>query len=148
MPEEVRPLYTISTAAELLGVHPRTLRLYEQAGLLRPARRNNRRLYTNHDLKWAVAIRLLIHERGLNQEGLRRLLATIPCWDVRGCSEEKQASCPGYGNRGAACWELAAEHCDGDGVQCYRCEVYLRAPEFICTPEELEEIAQRVSEMF
>ncbi len=50
MPEEVRPLYTISTAAELLGIHPRTLRLYEQAGLMRPARRNNRRLYTNHDL--------------------------------------------------------------------------------------------------
>lgn len=148
MPEEVRPLYTISTAAELLGIHPRTLRLYEQAGLMRPARRNNRRLYTNHDLKWAMAIRLLIHKKGLNQEGLRRLLATIPCWEIRGCPEEKRTSCPGFGNHGVACWELASGYCgNGDGAECYRCEVYLKAPEHICTPEELAEIERLAAEL-
>jgi MerR family transcriptional regulator/heat shock protein HspR len=45
MLNEERPVYTIGTAAELLGVHPRTLRLYEDSGLIRPARKNNRRLY-------------------------------------------------------------------------------------------------------
>lgn len=140
MPEDARPLYTISTAAELLGVHPRTLRLYEQAGLMRPARRNNRRQYSNYDLKWITAIRLMIHDKGLNQEGLRRLLATIPCWKIRQCPPEKQASCPAHGNRGDACWELAAEYCAGDGAECYACEVYLSALEHICTQEELAEI--------
>ena len=146
MAEDVRPLYTISTAAELLGIHPRTLRLYEQARLMRPARRNNRRLYTNHDLKWATAIRLLIHEKGLNQEGLRRLLAMIPCWQIRkDCTPAMEAECPAYGNTGAPCWELAAERCLLNGRECYRCEVYLSAPERICTPEELAEIEQRTA---
>jgi len=147
MPEDVRPLYTISTAAELLGIHPRTLRLYEQAGLMRPARRNNRRLYTNHDLKWATAIRLLIHEKGLNQEGLRRLLATIPCWDILGCSAEKRETCPAFGNTGRACWELAAEHCNDNGLMCYQCEVYLSALNRICTPEEVAEIERLAAEL-
>lgn len=141
MREDVRPLYTIATAAELLGIHPRTLRLYEQAGLMRPARRNNRRLYSNHDLKWVGAIRLLIHEKGLNQEGLRRLLATIPCWEIRQCPEGKQASCPGFQNHTKACWELASEHCAANGgEECFRCEVYLSALERICTAEEIAEV--------
>jgi len=147
MPEDVRPLYTISTAAELLGIHPRTLRLYEQAGLMRPARRNNRRLYTNYDLKWTTTIRLLIHKKGLNQEGLRRLLATIPCWEVAGCPAENGESCPAFQNRGEACWELAAEHCRGNGNECYRCEVYLSALERICTPEEVAEVERLTAEI-
>ncbi|NLE76750.1 MAG: MerR family transcriptional regulator [Chloroflexi bacterium] len=147
MVEDVRPLYTISTAAELLGIHPRTLRLYEQARLMRPARRNNRRLYTNHDLKWAMAIRLLIHEKGLNQEGLRRLLATIPCWEILHCPPEQTALCAAYQNMGKACWELASEDCANGHQECYRCEVYLSAPARICTPEELAEIEQRTAEL-
>ncbi|TEU17353.1 MAG: MerR family transcriptional regulator [Anaerolineales bacterium] len=87
MLNDTRPLYSIGMAAELLNVHPRTLRLYEQGGLLRPARRNNRRVYSNNDLKWIKSIRYLIHERGLNQEGLRRLLALIPCWEITNCCE-------------------------------------------------------------
>ena len=75
MLDKGRPVYTIGTAAEILGVHPRTLRLYEDGGLLRPARKNNRRFYSTNDLQWIGCIRYLIHEKGLNQEGLRRLLA-------------------------------------------------------------------------
>ena len=56
-----RPVYTIGTAAEILGVHPRTLRLYEDGGLLRPARKNNRRFYSANDLHWIACIRYLIH---------------------------------------------------------------------------------------
>ena len=136
MPDESRPVYTIGVAAELLGVHPRTLRLYEQGGLLKPARRNNRRFYSNNDLKWIRCIRYLIHERGLNQEGLKRLLALIPCWQIKGCSEEERRNCKASTNRSAPCWEVASHYCV-EAKKCHQCEVYLAAKEQICSPEEL-----------
>ncbi len=139
MPEDNRPVYTIGTAAELLSVHPRTLRLYEQGGLLKPARRNNRRFYSNNDLRWIKTIRYLIHERGLNQEGLRRLLALIPCWEIKGCQPD-ESNCKAYSNRSAPCWEIAGTTDSSDGLQCYQCEVYISARGQICSDEELEVI--------
>jgi MerR family transcriptional regulator/heat shock protein HspR len=133
-----RPLYTIATAAELLGVHPRTLRLYESAGLLRPARRNNRRIYSNNDLHWVRCVRYLIHERGLNQEGIRRLLAVLPCWEIRGCTEEIRLSCEARQDCTAPCWSIAALTCKQDG-KCSECRVYLTARERICAQDEQEE---------
>ena len=91
--DRARPVYTIGTAAEILSVHPRTLRLYEDAGLIRPARKNNRRFYSPLDLEWISYVRYLIHEKGLNQEGLRRILALNPCWEMRGCPPETMATC-------------------------------------------------------
>ncbi len=140
MLDDNRPLYSIGMAAELLTVHPRTLRLYEQGGLLRPARRNNRRLYSNNDLKWIKSIRYLIHERGLNQEGLRRLLAMIPCWEITNCPPESWEGCPAYMNKNAPCWQIAGETCN-QSKACSQCEVYLSARERICQKEELEAMA-------
>jgi MerR family transcriptional regulator, heat shock protein HspR len=135
MPNEDTPLYTIGTAADLLKVHPRTLRLYEQAGLLRPARKNNRRFYTNHDLEWIRCIRYMIHERGLNQEGLRRLLATIPCWKTRGCTEDARARCAAYLDRSGPCWQVSTTTCDSN-VECFRCAVYLGAFDHVCDKKD------------
>ena len=140
MLDDNRPLYSIGMAAELLGVHPRTLRLYEQGGLLRPARRNNRRFYSNNDLRWIKAIRYLIHERGLNQEGLRRLLALIPCWEIMNCPPKNWERCPAYMNKSAPCWQIAGETCD-QSKECSQCEVYLSARERVCQKEELEATA-------
>ena len=139
MLDDSRPLYSIGTTAELLDVHPRTLRLYEQGGLLRPARRNNRRFYSNNDLKWIKTIRYLIHDRGLNQEGLRRLLAMIPCWEIADCPTESRGPCPAYLNTSDPCWQIAGEVC-GRSKECFRCEVYLSVRERICQKEELEAI--------
>jgi MerR family transcriptional regulator/heat shock protein HspR len=137
MAYDSRPLYTIGTAAELLDVHPRTLRLYEQAGLLRPARRNNRRFYSNNDLNWIRCIRYLIHKKGLNQEGLRRLLARIPCWEIRGCTSD---GCPARTDNSSPCWKLAETAGDGDR-KCYECDVYLSARDYVCLKEELTDVA-------
>lgn len=139
MYEETRPLYTIATAAELLGVHPRTLRLYEAAGLLKPARRHNRRLYSKSDLTWARCIRFLIHEKGLNQEGLRRLLAQTPCWEIRGCSEELSQQCIARLDRACPCWahpDNQRQDCNG---HCHECEVYMSAPARVCSELELRQ---------
>jgi MerR family transcriptional regulator/heat shock protein HspR len=137
MLDEVRPVYTIGTAAEILGVHPRTLRLYEDGGLIRPARKNNRRFYSAADLKWISSVRYMIHEKGLNQEGLRRLLALIPCADIKGCSEDARANCSAPTERSTSCWDLARKAGDQSRC-CHECQVYLSAWEHVLDQSERE----------
>jgi MerR family transcriptional regulator/heat shock protein HspR len=136
--DQGRPVYTIGTAAELLGVHPRTLRLYEEGGLIRPARKNNRRFYSANDLQWVSCLRYLIHEKGLNQEGLRRLLALIPCWEINGCSSEANAACAARTDRSTPCWDLARK--DGDEAKrCHECDAYLSAADYVLDESERTE---------
>jgi MerR family transcriptional regulator/heat shock protein HspR len=138
---DTRPLYTIAMAAELLSVHPRTLRLYEAAGLLKPARRNNRRLYSKSDLEWVRCMRFLMHEKGLNQEGLRRLLARTPCWEIRGCTEEMIANCAAPKERTCPCWALDEQQRAREDGRCYGCEVYNIARRSVCNKEEMAQAA-------
>ena len=138
MLDKGRPVYTIGTAAEILGVHPRTLRLYEEGGLLRPARKNNRRFYSTNDLQWVNCIRYLLHEKGLNQEGLRRLLALIPCGEIRDCSPEAQARCVAASDRSTPCWDLARKTNSGAN-HCFDCNVYLSAADHVLDEREREE---------
>jgi MerR family transcriptional regulator, heat shock protein HspR len=72
--ESDRPVYVISVAAELIGCHPRTLRIYEERGLLSPVRRRRIRLYSERDIKRVRLIRFLTEERGLNLAGVRMVL--------------------------------------------------------------------------
>ena len=68
------PVYVISVAAELIGCHPRTLRIYEERGLLAPMRRRRIRLYSERDIRRVRLIRYLTEEKGLNLAGVRLLL--------------------------------------------------------------------------
>ncbi len=69
-----RPVYIISVAAELVSVHPRTLRIYEGEGLVRPARTpTNIRLYSENDLRRILWIRHLTQNLGVNLAGVRVL---------------------------------------------------------------------------
>ena len=71
-----RPRYMISVAAELVGMHPQTLRIYESKGLLRPGRTpGGTRLYSEHDLDRLRLIQRLTSELGLNLAGVERVLA-------------------------------------------------------------------------
>lgn len=141
--DETRPVYTIGTAAEILGVHPRTLRLYEDAGLIRPARKNNRRFYSPKDLEWISYVRYLLHEKGLNQVGLRRLLALIPCWTVNGCPPEAQAQCPAPKDRSYPCWALAGT-LGVDGRRCHECGAYLKAITHVLGESEVREATRSI----
>ena len=98
--DEKDRIYPIGIAAELLGVHPRTLRIYEEEGFLTPRRRRGRRYYTEDDLKWLECIRHLIHEEKISVEGLRRLLHLQECWEIRGCGRRQRARCGGHGSGG------------------------------------------------
>ena len=69
-----RPVYVISVAASIVSVHPRTLRIYEDEGLLCPARTpSNIRLYSENDIRRILWIRHLTRERGVNLAGIRIL---------------------------------------------------------------------------
>ncbi|HEY7537643.1 MAG TPA: MerR family transcriptional regulator [Gaiellaceae bacterium] len=71
-----RPRYMISIAAELVGMHPQTLRIYEQKGLVRPKRTaGNTRLYSDADVERLRLIQRLTTEVGLNLAGVEQVLA-------------------------------------------------------------------------
>ena len=70
-----RPIYMISVAADLVGMHPQTLRIYEQKGLVRPGRTaGNTRLYSDADVDRLKLIQRLTGELGLNLAGVERVL--------------------------------------------------------------------------
>ena len=70
-----RPRYMISVAAEIVGMHPQTLRIYEQKGLVRPKRTpGNTRLYSERDLERLRLIQGLTTEFGLNLAGVEAVL--------------------------------------------------------------------------
>jgi len=71
-----RPRYMISVAADLVGMHPQTLRIYEQKGLVRPKRTaGNTRLYSDADVDRLRLIQRLTTEIGLNLAGVEQVLA-------------------------------------------------------------------------
>ena len=75
MTEPEYPRYMISIAAELVGMHPQTLRVYEQKGLVRPKRTaGNTRLYSERDLERLRLIQRLTTEVGLNLAGVELVL--------------------------------------------------------------------------
>ena len=70
-----RPVYVISVAAELAGVHPQTLRIYEQKGLLRPKRtQGNSRRYSDADVELLRWIQALTQDEGINLAGVKRIM--------------------------------------------------------------------------
>jgi MerR family transcriptional regulator/heat shock protein HspR len=70
-----RPRYMISVAADLVGMHPQTLRIYESKGLIRPKRTaGNTRLYSEADLERLRLIQQLTNELGLNLAGVEHVL--------------------------------------------------------------------------
>jgi MerR family transcriptional regulator/heat shock protein HspR len=100
-PDPERPVYVISVAARIVAVHPRTLRIYEDEGLIEPARTpTNIRLYSDHDLRRILWIRHLTQDRGVNLAGVRILFELEERLGVRileALSDEWTA-----GDRGAA----------------------------------------------
>ncbi|MDR3136690.1 MAG: MerR family transcriptional regulator [Coriobacteriales bacterium] len=74
MNDRDRPLYMISVAAQLAGMHPQTLRVYESRGLVSPQRSGgNTRLYSQADIEQLVLIAQLTNE-GINLTGVTRIL--------------------------------------------------------------------------
>jgi DNA-binding transcriptional MerR regulator len=93
-------VYQIGVAAQQVGLSARTLRIYEEEGLIRPARKpgSDQRIYSDQDLIWIRCISELIHGHSLTTAGIRRLLDLIPCWEVKRCPEDVAERCAPYLN--------------------------------------------------
>ncbi len=85
--------FVISVAARLVGVHEQTLRYYERAGLVEPARSKGRiRLYSLHDLERVRQIRRLTDEMGVNLAGVEVIMRlTDRIRELEGQIDELQA---------------------------------------------------------
>jgi MerR family transcriptional regulator/heat shock protein HspR len=83
--DEREPVYTMAVASRLTRLHPQTMRKYERAGLLTPARQaGNQRLYSAADLERLERIAYLVNERGLNNAGVELALAMADRLDAVG----------------------------------------------------------------
>lgn len=87
------PVYSIGVAAQLVNVHPRTLRIYENEGLIKPARNGNRRIFSQNDITWIGCLRKMIHDEGISIPGIKKLLRYAPCWEITDCPRNVCESC-------------------------------------------------------
>ena len=77
-PADSKPLFTLSVTAEIMGVHPRTLMIYENEGLVVPARtKTNRRRYSQRDIKKLQFVRYLTNKKGVNLAGVAAILKLL-----------------------------------------------------------------------
>jgi MerR family transcriptional regulator, heat shock protein HspR len=74
IPHPDEPCYIISVVAEMVSVHPQTLRRYEELGLVQPARISGKRLYSPRDVERLRRISRLIGELGVNLAGVEVIL--------------------------------------------------------------------------
>ncbi len=95
------PIYPIGVAAKLLDVHPRTLRIYEDEGLITPAHKGQRRMFSENDITWVGCLRKMIHEQGISIAGIKKLLELAPCWEISECSAEVCERCGASVDRAA-----------------------------------------------
>ena len=86
-------IYPIGVAAKLLNVHPRTLRIYEDEGLITPAHKGKRRMFSDNDVQWISCLRKMIHEQGISISGIKKLLVLAPCWEIAECPSEVCDNC-------------------------------------------------------
>lgn len=120
------PLYPIGIVAELMGTTDQTLRLYEKHGLIKPARRNKNRYFSDNDIKWLRCLRDLIHNKKISIEGIKKLLEYAPCWELTECSEKRKSRCSAYIDKTKPCWEINRMICNREnGKVCEDCIVFL-----------------------
>lgn len=85
-----QPILTISTAASLLGLHPRTLMSYDKAGLISPHRTSTRRrMFSGKDLDEIQFLKYLSRKRKINIEGIKAILEIIRITEGQGINIKK-----------------------------------------------------------
>lgn len=120
------PLYSIGVVASIIGITEQTLRLYEKHDLIKPARRNKNRFYSENDIKWLQCMRDLLHNKKISLEGIKKLLNYAPCWEITVCPEERRGKCSAFIDKTKPCWELNRMICNREsGKMCGECIVFL-----------------------
>jgi MerR family transcriptional regulator/heat shock protein HspR len=123
--EDNRPVYTLGVAAQLAEIPAHSIRQYIDTGLLIPYKLESKRhLFSQYDISRLKLIRELIHEKGLNFAGVRTLMAMVPCWALRNCSESDQKSCDAYAENFQPCWMASDKGSLCKNDNCRNCDVY------------------------
>jgi len=118
----------IGAVAGHFGISVDLLRLYEREGLLIPIKSpRGTRYFTEHDYPWIAMILRLVRESRMNLAGIRRLLAAIPCWQIRNCGFESKRGCPVISDESRPCWSNRATCPVVCAQDCYFCRVYRSA---------------------
>lgn len=134
------PIFPIGVAAKMVGVSPSTLRMYESEGLVIPYKTStNMRLFSQQDLDWVNEIRNLIKKKKLSVEGIRRILALIPCWKVVDCKPDHKEKCEAYKSNEQPCWTIQEVYGDCQDFECRLCDVYRHARKAFDTKQMLGE---------
>jgi MerR family transcriptional regulator, heat shock protein HspR len=121
------PLYTLGIASQLSQIPAHSIRQYIDKGLLIPYKQDSKRhLFSQDDITRLRHIHVLIHERGLNFAGIRALMAMLPCWAIRSCSETDRQSCSAYADESYPCWEASEKGTLCRNSDCRECDVYRR----------------------
>lgn len=109
-----KAIFTIGTAAKMLEVHPRTLRIYERENLIKPLRKGQWRYFTMDDIKWIQCLRDMIHEHGISIAAIKKLLQYTPCWNIADCSFDKRKQCTAFMSSGLVPRKINMEQRSGD----------------------------------
>jgi MerR family transcriptional regulator/heat shock protein HspR len=135
------PVYTISTAARLLGIAIPTLRMYESEGLIIPFKKSSQhRLYSELDLERVRCLRSTINGGKMGIESIRRMLALIPCWAIIRCSEKDRKKCEAFAGYSKPCWMQNHKDNICTGKDCRECEVYNSFSDCSSLKEKLKEL--------
>jgi MerR family transcriptional regulator/heat shock protein HspR len=126
MPSPIEdPVISIGVLAERVGLSVSAVRKYENEGLVLAHRgEGGRRLFCHHDIDRIRHIQHLIQDLGLNIEGIRRLQALLPCWELLPCDTSTRDRCPAYRERTRPCWAMKGLECAQQGNACRQCAVY------------------------
>ena len=123
--EIMEPIISIGTLADKVGLSVSAIRKYEEEGLIISHRTDSgHRLFCFEDIERIHTIQYMIKELGFNIEGIRRMQALLPCWDLLPCNQKTRNNCHAYSDKTKSCWMIKDALCTSQGNICRECIVY------------------------
>ena len=119
-------MIAIGILAQKVGLSVSAVRKYENEGLIIAHRTpSGHRLFSREDIDRIGNIQHMLQELGLNIQGIHRLQALLPCWDLLPCSAQKRKKCPAFQDNTQPCWMITGLDCrPSHGNECRQCVVY------------------------
>jgi MerR family transcriptional regulator/heat shock protein HspR len=112
----------------MLRVSVQTLRLYENEGLILPAKSSGgQRRYSRADVERLECVRHAITEQKISISGIRHMQSLVPCWQIVKCTPEERHQCPAFCNHEGGCWTYHHLSNACASRDCRTCEVYQQA---------------------
>jgi DNA-binding transcriptional MerR regulator len=121
----VDPVISIGTLADKVGLSVSAIRKYDEQGLIISHRSNSgHRMFSYEDISRIKTIQHMIKDLGFNIEGIRRMQALLPCWNLLPCEEDVRDRCAAFRDNTKPCWMMKDAHCSIQGNECRKCLVY------------------------